>query len=556
MRNWRINLFIALFFALGGLLIARLFFLQIRKNDFYSALAQGQQSVIEPVLGSRGDIFCQDKQELIPLALDIESEFAYALPKEVPEEEKEEIIQSLVQILNLEKEKVLEELETKTFVVLKKKLSEPEVESLKTANLSGVYHRKETLRSYPENSLASHVIGFVDNDGEGKYGTEAFYNEVLKGKEGFKKGERGILGYIFFPETENTSGKDLFLTLDYNIQYKAERLLEEAREQLSIEEGQILVINPKTGAILALAEFPNFDLNEYSKWSENMGIFKCKVVQELFEPGSVFKAITMGAALDAKAVTPDTTYIDTGEVSVPGGTIFNYDTRVWGEKTMREVLEKSINTGAVFVEQQMGHKTFLDYIEKFGIFEKTGIDLSGEVFSENREFKKGYEINFATASFGQGIEMTPVQLARAFGVIANSGKLVNPRLVKDSSLSNIEGGRQVISRETTSKLTEMLVGVLEEGFAKSARVPGYYIAGKTGTAQVPLEGTRGYHEDKTIQSFIGFFPAYNPQFLVLVKLDNPQTKTAEYSAVPIFQKIAKYIIDYWQIAPDYEENSK
>jgi len=224
---------------------------------------------------------------------------------------------------------------------------------------------------------------------------------------------------------------------------------------------------------------------------------------------------------------------------------------------MTNVLEKSINTGAVFAETQLGEALFLNYIEKFGFFEKTGIDLP-EVYSENEEFKKGYEINFATASFGQGIEMTPIQLARAYCVIANGGKLIKPYLV-EKILENgnlvkeiqLETSLPIISSKTSRQLTAMLVSVIENGYGKSAKIPGYYIAGKTGTAQVAEGGV--YSPDKSIQTFVGFAPAFDPKFLILIKLDNPKTKTAEYSAVPIFHDLAEYIIHYWQIPPDYTE---
>ncbi len=333
----------------------------------------------------------------------------------------------------------------------------------------------------------------------------------------------------------------------------AEKLLEKAKENLYIESGEIVVIDPNLGKILALADFPNFNPNEYSEVT-NFEIFKNSSIHKVFEPGSVFKPITMAAALDQGKITPQTTYTDEGQVQIGNYTIYNYDKRVWGERTMTEVLEKSINTGAIFAERQLGHNLFLEYLERFGFFEPTGIDLQGEIFSQNKEFKKGYEINFATASFGQGFEITSLQLVRAFSAIANGGKLINPHLINDNSLVAKKDERQIISKNTSSQITMMLVSTVENGFAKKAKIPGYYVAGKTGTAQIPYENKRGYHPDKTIQSFIGFAPAFDPQFLILVKLYNPNTKTAEYSAVPIFRELAKYIIDYWQISPDYEEN--
>ena len=230
---------------------------------------------------------------------------------------------------------------------------------------------------------------------------------------------------------------------------------------------------------------------------------------------------------------------------------------------MTEVLEKSINTGAVFAESQLGHNLFLEYIKRFGILEKTKIDLGGEIFSLNSNFQEGYEVNFATASFGQGIEMTPMQLARAFAAIANGGKLLKPHVVKKIITDGNEeiippeiSNSQVIISKTASQLTSMLVSVVENGYAKRAKIPGYFIAGKTGTAQVPwgaLGIQKSGYSEKTIQTFVGFAPAYHPRFLILVKLNNPTTRTAEYSAIPLFQEFAKYIIDYYQIPPDYEE---
>ena len=269
----------------------------------------------------------------------------------------------------------------------------------------------------------------------------------------------------------------------------------------------------------------------------------------------------MASAIDAGKVTPDTTYLDNGMVKIGGYTIYNYDERVWGQRTMSEVLQFSINTGAVFAEQQLGHNRFLDYIKKFGIFKPTEIGLAGEIYSENREFRKGYEINFATAAFGQGIEMTPLQLVRAFSALANKGTPVEPFLVEkivDSKgllqKPKRKTAKQVISQNTASDLTTMLTSVIEEGYGKAARIPGYFVAGKTGTAQVSWSAlgiSKAGYSDKTVQLFIGYVPAFNPKFLVLVKLNNPATKTAEYSAVPIFRNFTKYIIDYYQIPPDY-----
>ncbi|MAF43834.1 MAG: hypothetical protein CMI54_06690 [Parcubacteria group bacterium] len=568
MKYWRINLILILIFIFGAAVMARLIFLQIIDHEFYSALAKGQQKVFARELGDRGDIFSQDKNDnLYKLATNKEWSLVYISPKEQSFSPKElkETSAILGQILNISEDIILEKFKKDSlYELIKTKLTDKEVDDLEGVNLAGVYLRIETGRYYPQEDFLSQVVGFLGGGGDGQYGIEEYWDKVLKGETLTLEGEKGPGGFFFFNQ-EASSGADLVLTIDYNVQYQAEKLLKNAKKNLDIERGQIIVMDPSSGEIISLANFPNFDPNEYEDYAlkGNLEIFQNGAIQKIFEPGSVFKAITTAAALNENKIDHQMTYIDQGKVKIGGYTIYNYDERVWGERTMTEVLERSINTGAVFIQSKIAHSVFLNYIERFGIFNKTGIDLPGEVFSQNEELKKGYEINFATASFGQGIDMTPLGLVRAYSVIANDGKLVVPYIVekitKDDKIIETNqpqiSKERVISSETSSKLSAMLVSVVENGFTKSARIPGYYIAGKTGTSQISwsaLGVKKSGYSEKTIQSFIGFFPAFNPQFLILVKLDDPETKTAEYSAVPVFQELAKYIIDYYQIPPDYE----
>jgi len=548
MKHWRINLIFIVIILFGAAIISRLVFYQIIKQELYKALAQGQQKNFQFIKGERGKIFFNGGEIL---GTNIKGKYVFVCPEEI--REKEKTATELSQIFNLEEELILEKIERDSlFEKIKSNLTEEEEQSLKEIDLPGVYLGEAAFRQYPQATMASQIIGFFGGEEKGQYGIEGYYDDFLQGKE-----------KIFSSESsqESDNGADIFLTIDYNVQFIAEKLLARAKENLDIEAGQIIVLNPNTGRIFALAHFPDFDPNYYSE-IEDFQVFKNGAVQKLFEPGSVFKPITMAAALDQGKITPQSTYIDFGKVKIGKYVIENYNKRVFGEQTMTEILEKSINTGAVFVEKQLGHDLFLQYIEDFDFFEETGIDLQGEESSENREFRKGYEINFATASFGQGIEMTPIQLARAFCALANGGKLVKPYLVekilRDGEIIETKpeiSSNQVISLKTASQIAAMMISAVENGFAKGARIPGYYIAGKTGTAQVSWSSLgidkEGY-SDKTWQSFIGFFPAFEPEFLILVKLDNPKTKTAEYSAVPIFKELAKYIIDYYQIPPDYE----
>ncbi len=558
LKNWRINLVLIVFLLFAGLVLNRLFFLQVIKRGFYQSQALGQQTRLEEFEAARGEIFFKNKEK--SLAINKDRWRVYVEAREI---EKEGLTsQKLSEVLEEDKETILSKIkEGKYYTIIKNDLKREEVRKIENLNLPGVKLETYPGRYYPQKELASHIIGFLGGDKKGQYGIEGYYDKILRGEEGFKEEKTGILKYFFdsSDDSEIQEGKDIYLTIDYNIQFKAESLLREAKENLDIESGQIIVMNPNSGEIIALANFPNFDPNYYSE-QKNLGIFQNGAIQKLFEPGSAFKPITMAIAIEEGKVTPETTYKDVGYVKVGVETIYNYDRRVWGQSTMTEVLEKSINTGAVFVQQKVPHHVFIEYIDKLGLSEKTGIELQGEVNPSNRSLRSGRDINFATASFGQGINMTPIQFIKVFSAVINGGKLIQPYLVE--KIIDDKGNqkkkepnilREVFSQKTSSQLSTMLISVVEDGFGKAAKIPGYYIGGKTGTAQVAYENKEGYYPNKTIQSFIGFAPALNPQFLILVKLNNPKTKTAEYSAVPLFQRLAKYIIDYWQIPPDYTE---
>ncbi len=544
MKNWRANL-IFLFFLLGSAaVISRLVFLQIMEGDLNKALSQGLFASFNEYQGERGEVFLKNGE---PLAINIALPFIFVNPKKI--ENIEETAKDLSQILDLEQDLVFEKLNINTsYSLIKRKLTPEQAEEIKNLNLEGVFVTEQKERYYPQEELASQVIGFLGAEQTGQYGLEQFYDNVLAGKEFLK---------------ENKKGTDLVLTLDYNIQYQAEKLLQKVKKDLDAEGGQIIVIEPDSGRILAMADAKGFDPNHYEDYasSNNLEVFKNKASQNLFEPGSVFKAITMAAALEEEKVTPKTTYTDTGSVKIDKYTIYNYDKRIYEQQSMTEVLEKSINTGAIFVQKKLGPNLFLKYIDEFGFFEPSGIDVQ-EAYSQNKELRTAREINLATASFGQGIEMTAIQLIKSYCAIANGGKLIAPYLVEsfitpDGKIESLNNNKeeQIISSKTASQLTAMLVSVVENGFAKAAKIPGYFIAGKTGTAQISYSALgiekQGY-SDKTIQTFVGFAPAFNPKFLALIKINNPKTKTAEYSTVPLFRNLAEYIINYYQIPPDYE----
>lgn len=555
MRNWKVYVIFFLFIGFAGLIFFQLYSLQIKKGDYYRVLALGQQTSPDEVPGKRGEIFFTTKPE--PLAQTKEKNIIYIFPEKIADKEK--TAEFLGGILSEEKDELLALFERGG--VIKKEVSPSAFQKIRGEKLPGIHPDQVLGRVYPYGTLASHLIGFTNQAGEGQYGLEGYFDKTLGGKDSFQQKERSPLGYLALfsdEKIEDSKGGDLFLTLDYNIQYFSEKILQSAKEKWDIESGQIIVLEPATGKIIALANFPSFNPNQYGE-EENLEVFLNGALQKLFEPGSVFKPITFAAGIQEGEITPQTEYEDEGQVEVGGPPIYNFERRVWGTQTMTDVLEESINTGAVFVQQKLGKERFLRYLEKFGFFEKTEIDLQGEEFSENKTLRTGYPRDFATASFGQGIQLNAVQLAMAFGAIANGGKLMRPYLVEkiiqgDGQELEIEPQfrREVISETTAAKLTAMLVSVVENGSGRRAKIDGYFIAGKTGTAQVPLKGG-GYFEDKTIHSFMGFFPALNPRVLILIKLDNPRgVKTAAYSAVPFFRELAKYIIDFWEIPPSYE----
>lgn len=551
-------------FALAAIMVGRLFYIQVLNRKFYSAQALGQQMGFAEITGKRGQIYFSKSKESLgdasfgevkSLAINEKRYIVAAIPKKIADTEL--FSAGVAGVIGESKEFVLGKLQAGgNYSIVKKNVPESQATALEKLSLEGLSLEEMAARQYPQEYLASQVVGFVGGEGAGQYGLEGYYEDILKGKKGIKEEKRGLNLIAAGNQQDYLDGSDLHLTIDYNIQFQAESLLAKAHKDIDIESGQIIVLKPDTGRVLALANYPSFNPNAYSKQT-NLGIFQNSAVQKIFEPGSVFKPFAMAIALNEGKISSESTFVDTGSVTIGPDTIYNFDRQKYGKQTMSGILEKSINTGAVYVSKLVSHQTFLDYLQKFGFDDKTGIDVQGEVVSRNDLLKKGSDFGFATASFGQGIEMTPIQLARSFAVFANGGKVPKPYLVEkithgpEESATKPQLSEQVISQKTASEVTAMLINVVERGFGDIAKIPGYYLAGKTGTAEVAFEGKKGYYADRTIQSFIGFGPALAPEFLILVKLDNPKVPKSSLSAAPIFKKLAQYIINYWQIAPDY-----
>lgn len=563
MKGWRTVVFLSITFIAATIIVCRLFYLDVQNRKFYQAQALGQQSGFAQVQGARGGIFSANSKDsrgtasfgdVKSLAVNKDKWLVSAMVGDI--KDKPAVAQVLSAIIDQTKESILQKLnQADSYVTIKKELPDREVTAIKNARLVGISLENTPARYYPQESMASQVVGFLGGDTTGQYGIEGYYDDQLRGKEGIKEEKKG-LDLIDSAKPDDLDGSDIYLTIDYNIQFEAEMLLKEEQKKDDIDSGQIIVIKPDSGRILAMANFPPFNLNNYSK-EKNLDIFQNATIQKLFEPGSVFKPFTMAMALNEGKVTPDSTFTDTGSVKIGPDTVSNFDHEKYGLQTMSGILEKSINTGAVYLSQKIPHPTFIDYMDKLGFNDKTGVQLQGEVASQNSLLKNGSDFGFATAAFGQGIEMTPIQLARAFCMFANGGRLVKPFIVDkmvhgvEQEITQPQISGPIVSAATVTQTTAMLINVVERGYGDGAKIPGYYLAGKTGTAQVPYETKKGYYPDKTIQSFVGFGPALKPQFLILVKLDNPKVPKSALSAVPVFKKLAQYIINYWQIPPDY-----
>ena len=557
------------FVLFGAVILSRLVMLQAFDRDLYQALASGQHELFEQLFPTRGSIFAQDLKDktVVTIATNEQAGFVFAEPRNV--KDPEGAAKKIGALLGYDEEKIAD---------LWKRLSDTQdpyeaiahrvpsdiVQKLKKFELSGVRTSLETVRLYPERTLGGHVLGFLgfDETGRqtGKYGIEGYFEEDLAGKMGFLKSERDISGRIialgersFEPALD---GSDVVLTIDRTIQHVACQALQKAVKSYQADGGSVVIIDPMTGRVLAMCGAPDFDPNRYRE-TMDLDVFNNPAIFKAYEPGSIFKPITMAAALDSGAVLPSTTFEDTGAVEIDRFTIKNSDGAANGLQTMTQALEKSLNTGMIFAMRKTGRSTFVDYVKRFGFGQSAGIELETEVAGNISSLKSKGEIFSATASFGQGITVTPLQMASAYAAIANGGMLKQPHIVQeirhpDGTAERREPNdvRRVIETKSARLLGAMLIAVVENGHGKRAGVPGYYIAGKTGTAQVAKKEGAGYEEGVNIGSFAGFGPAENPRFAMAVRIDNPHDVSwAETTAAPLFGEIAAFLLQYFEIPP-------
>jgi stage V sporulation protein D (sporulation-specific penicillin-binding protein) len=555
-----ISLLVLIFFIL---VLGRLVERQIFEHSYFVKLARQQRLSNEIVPAQRGKILVEERDDntLYPLATNVSLYALQAIPHQIkqPALVASKLMPFLVDSGLLESD-LIAKLSTGAQYLppLKRKISEEEANKILDLDLDGVYMVSDKYRYNPEDTMAAQVLGFVNRDNLGQYGLEGYFNKELGGKSGYLEAERDPFGgQIALGKRESVNpqdGLDIVITLDRAVQYHVERSLEEAVKKHQAEKGSVIIMEPATGKIIAMAQYPTFDPNNYNK--ESVDLFTSLNTTQVYESGSVFKTITMAAGIDAGVVTAASTYTDTGEAVINDRTIRNSDKLGHGVQNMTEVLEKSLNTGVVYVVQKLGKNLFNKYLKGFGFEEPTGVELAGEVSGHVKELINWSDIDLATMAFGQGIAITPMQLVQAVGAIANGGKMMQPhivdRILYPSGAVAIEPTvkNQPISEEAAKVVAAMMVSVVERGHGKRAGVPGYYIGGKTGTAQIPDPQHGGYLEGPTIGTFVGFGPAENPRFVMMTRIDKPKdVQYAESSAAPLFGQIAKFLLDYYRIPP-------
>ncbi|MBN2117899.1 MAG: penicillin-binding protein 2 [Anaerolineales bacterium] len=431
-----------------------------------------------------------------------------------------------------------------------------QLEDADDPRLSGLAFKPHLQRSYPEKDLASNVLGFVTRDGRGYFGIEEKYNDLLAGHPVQIWVPRDPNKASEIPRVPN--GTTLVLTLNRDLQAKVETILDQALVDYGAQNGTILVMDPRNGDILAMAATPRMDLNNYGNYFSlyDNGSQYNRAIGMAYEPGSVFKVLTMAAALDVGTVRPETTFIDTGSIQVGGITIQNWNRESWGQQNMVGCLQHSLNVCLAWISSEMGVQSFYSYMERFGLGHATGIDLAGEAIGRLKVPGDGdwYPVDLGTNAFGQGVSVTPLQMLTAVSAIANDGRMVTPHMLyamlRDGHQYNVPSqyAGSPISAETAHTLNDMLAISLEQE-SSLALLPGYRLAGKTGTAQIPTD--YGYDVSRTNVSFVGWGPVDDPQFMVYIWLQTPTTSIwSSETAAPVFSQVAEQTVIVLNIPPD------
>lgn len=562
----RIKILSFLIFLVSLLMVSRLFFVQVIHSSSYKEEADRQYSTPSSNIFDRGNIYFTKKDGKSISAATLVSGFKIALrPKEITD--VDDTYKKLSTVVEFDYGTFLQRASKKNdpYEEIDNRLTKEQADKISALKIPGIYLYKEKWRFYPGEKLASHALGFVGFKGDdfsGRYGIEKYYDDVLSRS-------KDNLYINFFAEVfsniKNTIFKgsqkegDIVTSIEPVVQGYIEKMLRDTKEKWNAESVSTMVINPMDGQIYAMATVPDFDPNQYSK-AGNASIYSNPFTEHVFELGSIIKPLTMASGIDAGVVTSSTKYLDNGFLIIDGKQINNFDMKGRGSTNMQEVLNQSLNTGAVFVERQLGKDRFRKYMLSYGIGEKTGVDLPNETSGlVSNIIKSNRDLEYATASFGQGIALTPLEASRAFSVLANGGYLITPHIATE--IKYIEGGskkviyplgKQVIKKETSQAITNMLVTVLDKGYGEGKyKLDHYSIAAKTGTAQMAKENGGGYYDDKHLHSFFGYFPATNPKFLVMMFMVDPKgVKYSSQTLLPPFMDTAKFLLNYYEVPPD------
>ncbi len=561
MYTSRLRVLILFFYIILCVLLVRIFYMQVVQRDFYRKKSEGQLLKYIRIYPNRGIILDRNKN---PLAITRPTYTVFGLTRQM--KDKERVVSELSGLLSIPEEVLRHKVfGRQTFVWLKRQVDPDIYKRIQALHLSGVECVREEQRLYPNGRLAAHIMGFVGLDNQGLSGLEYLYDSFLKGSpgrivvEGDACGNRVISG---FKRTLDAAcdGGTIITTIDDYIQYVAQKYLHESIVENGAKGGIVIVMDPRNGDVLALGSYPDFDPNN---WVESdSGSLKNRVIGDVYEPGSTFKIISIAAVLEEKLARPtDVVYVP-DSMELGGRIIKEAHQREAGESNYRsvsQIVEKSLNVGTAMLGMRLGEKRLYSYIQKFGFGTKTGVELPGESRGLLRDVKTWSGGDIGRISFGQGIAATPIQMIAAIGVIANQGQLVKPRIVdhivynQDKSIKGIPVVHRgtVVSAKTARMMTEMMVQTVERGTGVIARVPGFWVAGKTGTAQKPGMHGMGYAPGEYIASFTGFFPAYHPQYLILVAIDTPRKSIYGSSvAAPVFRKIASDIVFYKSMKPE------
>lgn len=536
---------------LGLILIVRLFYWQIIKGPELKAKASRQHEATTNIESKRGDILDSDGN-ILAGTKNLYHLFVYKPQLEIS---SLELVDQISPLITLPQEgtasvSVSDYLKDRlalesNWVSLKHYLSPEEKQKIEELKILGIGFEDEFVRYYPEASMAAQTLGFVGQDiagqEQGYFGLEGYFDRQLKGRSGKIRTEKDVNGnpiligsYQFLKSIEGDSIKT---TIDRKMEYLTEKLLKDGIEKYQALAGNVVIMETKTGKVKAMAAYPNYDPGKFSEFDKQT--YKNPIVADLFEPGSVFKVLVMAAGLNENLVTPQTQCDICGAPVIIGKyAIKTWDNTYRENSTMTDVIVHSDNTGMVFVARKLGSDLFASYLEQLGFGNKTNIQLQEEVSGVQKTAKDLTEIELATNSFGQGIAVTPIQMVAAVNAIANSGEYISPTII-DSQPPLLR--KQVFSDKAVADITNIMIQAVEYGEAKWAKPKNLVVAGKTGTAQIPIEGH--YDETKTIASFVGFFPANNPKYTMLVTLREPQTSQwGSETAAPLWFNIAKQLL--------------